>query len=504
MDYSYETLNGKTVYAFGDSIVYGHNAPSQSFMRLLADDYGMNLTMLAKNGATVVTTDSYSKEDPEEETTDNYIINQIKSAPSEVPDIIIFDGYTNDAYGAKATDSSNSNGAHINIWEHLGEIQGSNATSFDTSTFCGGFEKILCEMRKKWGDTPIVFTTIHKSGGRDWETQCKLRELSLDICDKWNVDVADIFSDTSLDTRDEGHMSRYIINGAGSHPNVSACREFYIPVVAKKLNEVLSRPVYTLPDNVNDTVDLAVFAGQSNMSGRGSVAEATICDINSGFEYKSVGNPLTLVPITEPFGLGEDREGAIADFNGDGTTKRTGSMVSAAVDEYYKQTGRQLVAVSASIGGISTSEWKNKYISDAVQRLDDAKTFLAANKINVGRIFVVWCQGESDGDNNVSADTYTANTKELFNSFKQHGAEKCFMVQIGHYRDGGTTDTSYGVIRGAQSALCESDADFILAGSFEPYKNDMKDKYHYNQTTYNAVGKTVGENISEFYGGELK
>lgn len=420
-DYSYEVLSGKNVYAFGDSIVYGHNAPKQSFMHLLSDDYGMNLTMLAKNGATVVTADSYSKEDPEEETKDNYIINQIKGAPDEKPDVVVFNGYTNDAYGDSATDSFNSNGAHVNIWEHLGEIQGSDATSFDTSTFCGGFEKIIYEMRKKWGDTPIVFITVHKSGGRDWDTQCKLRELALEICDKWDVDVADIFKDTNLDTRDEGHMSQYIINGAGSHPNVSACIEFYIPVVSKKLNEVLSRPVYTLPDNINDTVDLAVFAGQSNMSGRGNAAEAIVCDVNAGFEYKSVSNPLTLVPVKEPFGLNEDRAGGIEDFNSDGTTKRTGSMVSAVVDEYYKQTGRQLVAVSASIGGTSTSEWKNKYIYDAVQRLDDAKKFLEANNINTGRIFVVWCQGESDGDAKNTADTYMQNTKDIFESFKAVG-----------------------------------------------------------------------------------
>lgn len=499
VDYSYEALKGKTVYAFGDSIVYGHNAPENSFMQLIADDYEMTLGMYAKNGATVVTTDSYSKEDPEEETKDNYILNQIKGAPAEAPDIIVFDGYTNDAYGDKATDRFNSNGAHINIWEHLGEIQGSGAQNFDTATFCGAFEKILYEMRKKWPDTPIVFVTIHKSGGRDWDTQSKLRELTLEICDEWGVDAADIFKDTNLDTRDEGHMEQYIINGAGSHPNVSACRAFYIPVVSKKLNEVLSRPVYTLPDNVNDTVDLAVFAGQSNMSGRGNAGEATVCDVNAGFEYKSVSNPLTLVPVEEPFGLHEDRDGAISDFNQNGTTKRTGSMVSAVVDEYYQQTGRQLVAVSASIGGTSTSEWKSNYIADATRRLDDAKKFLEANKINVGRTFVVWCQGESDGDANVSAQTYTENTKSLFDDFKAHGAEKCFMVQIGHYRDGGTMDTRYGVIRDAQEALCAGDEDFVLVGSLEPYKNDMKDQYHYNQSTYNAVGKTAGENIANFY-----
>lgn len=239
MDYSYKNLRGKTVYAFGDSIVYGHTAPEKSFMRLIADDYGMNLNMLAKNGATVVTADSYAKEDPNEETKDNYIINQIKSAPKEAPDVIAFDGYTNDAYGGKTADRHNADGAHINIWESLGIIQGSNASSFDSSTFCGGFEKILYEMKRKWKNTPIIFITIHKSGGRDWDTQCKLRELSLEICGKWDVAAADVFSDTKLDTRNDEHMRRYIMGGAGSHPNVAACREFYIPVVVRKLNEIL-------------------------------------------------------------------------------------------------------------------------------------------------------------------------------------------------------------------------------------------------------------------------
>ena len=47
-------LNLKSVYAFGDSIVYGHNTPAKSFMRLIADDYAMSLNMMAKNGATIM------------------------------------------------------------------------------------------------------------------------------------------------------------------------------------------------------------------------------------------------------------------------------------------------------------------------------------------------------------------------------------------------------------------------------------------------------------------
>ena len=41
--------------------------------------------------------------------------------------------------------------------------------------------------------------------------------------------------------------------------------------------------------------------------------------------------------------------------------------------------------------------------------------------------------------------------------------------------------------------------NFTLVGSFEPYITDMKDRYHYNQATYNTVGKTVGENIAKYY-----
>ena len=100
---------------------------------------------------------------------------------------------------------------------------------------------------------------------------------------------------------------------------------------------MLSREQYTLPENINDTVDVAVFAGQSNMSGRGTASDATVCDVNAGFEYKSVSNPTTLVPIQEPFSLNEDRENGIYDYNSDGTTKRTGSMVSSVVDEYYEK-----------------------------------------------------------------------------------------------------------------------------------------------------------------------
>ena len=246
------------------------------------------------------------------------------------------------------------------------------------------------------------------------------------------------------------------------------------------------------------------------MSGRGSAAEAVVCSPDAGFEFRAVSDPHTLYPVTEPFGLNEDRVGGICDKNSVGTTKRSGSMVSAAVDEYHKKTGRQLVAVSASIGGTNTDEWLKTYISDAASRLSAAKAFLERNGIGIGRVFVVWCQGESDGDAKTTAEKYTANLKEIYAEFSAAGAEKCFVIQTGHYnyvkypdKNAGLTgmewDGKYGVIRDAQAALCEADDNFVFAGSLMPHLDEMRDPFHYYQSAYNAVGTAAADAIAEYY-----
>ncbi len=201
-------LQGKKIYAFGDSIVYGHTLPEKCFMKMLAEENDFELTMCAVNGATIVRSD-------------NSILTQVENAPAKAPDLVLFDGYTNDAYDKTMA--------------VLGTMQGPGAEAYDDAAFCGGFEKILSVMRRKWGAVPILFVTIHKSSARKWEIQCTLRELALEICEKWGVKTVDIFKESSLDTRDEEQQRRYIIGGAGSHPNEEGCRTFYMPLVREAL-----------------------------------------------------------------------------------------------------------------------------------------------------------------------------------------------------------------------------------------------------------------------------
>lgn len=233
-------INYKSVYAFGDSIVYGHNAPDSSFMQLIANDYAINLNMMAKNGATIMQSS-------------NHILSQIKNAPDEAPDFVIFDGYTNDAYGSAENDAFNSAGNNKDVTQCYGEITADGTTEFDTDTFCGAFEQTIYTMKQKWQTSKLVFVTIHKSGARNMEIQTKLHDLTLAICKKWDVEVVDMFADSTLDTTDSVQMSKYMIGGKGSHPNVTACREFYIPAIVRKLESLCDSEIPTQSPTVIPT-----------------------------------------------------------------------------------------------------------------------------------------------------------------------------------------------------------------------------------------------------------
>ena len=136
----------------------------------------------------------------------------------------------------------------INDWIHIKsemdfskKIVKITLTEFDLDTFCGSFENIIYTMKQKWPTSNIVFITIHKSGARDIEIQTKLHELTVAICEKWNVSVVDIFNDTKLDITDEEQMKQYMIGGKGSHPNEAACRTFYIPAIVNTLENLCEK-----------------------------------------------------------------------------------------------------------------------------------------------------------------------------------------------------------------------------------------------------------------------
>lgn len=207
-------LVGKSVYAFGDSIVYGHVYP-HSFVDVVAEREGMSLTKFARNGATIGA-DAHAS--------GGQILTQVEQATDIAPDFVIFDGGTNDAQS---------------IFRDR---------AYTLSTYVEELEKTLHVMGRKWPTARIVYVAAHKLGSRDWDTQVALRGVTLQACRKWNIAVADVFGETTFDTRDDTQRAKYtfddLVNGfpgtegSGTHPNEAGIATFYVPVVSAKLQHI--------------------------------------------------------------------------------------------------------------------------------------------------------------------------------------------------------------------------------------------------------------------------
>lgn len=266
----------------------------------------------------------------------------------------------------------------------------------------------------------------------------------------------------------------------------------------------------SLTNNAEPTekvVDLAIFMGQSNMAGRGSYASATTVPVGHGYEFRSVTNPDMLFNITGPFGKKENNS-AINDNSGSGVDRRSGDMVSSIMESYYSETGVPIVGVQCSRGGTDTSYWNSStQKTEAQSRLSAAKTYLENNGYTINHIFMIWCQGESDGDKiysgSRSVDGYKSNTLSVFEYMKTVGVTDMFIVQTGHYNgndeNASAHDTAYVSVNEAQSAMADENDNVYTVASLLNYQNNMIDSYHYNQAAYNEVGTAAGKAIALIY-----
>ncbi len=249
--------------------------------------------------------------------------------------------------------------------------------------------------------------------------------------------------------------------------------------------------------------DLILFAGQSNMAGRGIVTDqwpetAPLMTEGAGVEYRSVSDPGRLHKIEEPFGANENDPEGIYEPG-----MKTGSMVTAFVNEYYKKTGTPVLAISASKGGSAICEWQGKsdYLSDAVRRYQKAVSYAKENQLCIRHRYVVWCQGETDGDKGTTKESYKNLFRNLLLKIKTAGIEKIFLITIGEYNGGRGYEEAYKKIREAQMELARETEDVILVcDKFREMKDRglMKDDFHYFQKAYNEIGQAAGKTAGIF------
>lgn len=223
------TVQQRTLYGFGDSLIAGHELKIG-----LLDDFAqrehLTLHNFAVNGATIIPTK------PSDHTwaSENHIpdlARQLAQAPTAAPDLIVFDGTTNDAINY--VDQRYPLGAPAADFQ---------VTSFNLASYAGCFENVLAQMQAKYPLVPRYFVAVHHMPTIPLARQDQVQAMAAQLCRKWSVPVIDIYGAGQINTFNPEMAARFSYNsgshpqdGDGTHLNARGYQRYYTPMLQAQI-----------------------------------------------------------------------------------------------------------------------------------------------------------------------------------------------------------------------------------------------------------------------------
>lgn len=193
-------LTGKTIIFLGSSVTYGSAANGESFVDYLVKEDGINAIKEAVGGTVLVDETVWGKKS---------YIERMKGIDTSIKaDAFICQLSTNDA----------------SMKKELGSVSDSfNKEDFDTKTIAGAIEYIIAYAKETW-DCPVIFYTGTKY---DNEHYAKMVDLLLEIKDKWDIGVIDLWNDDDMNKVSDDDYKLYMVNKI--HPSRAGYRDWWTP-----------------------------------------------------------------------------------------------------------------------------------------------------------------------------------------------------------------------------------------------------------------------------------
>lgn len=225
-------IKGKKLLLLGDSIMNGSGNNEYGVGEYLVKDYGVKLYKYCQGGARV----GYFEGK-------NWMVEQVRRSIHDKvdPDIIIFDGFTNDCH----TNPPESE-CDVPLGEMSEGFEGFDifAVSKDNTTFSNCFENIAAALKKYYPNARCLFIRPHRMVSRGEKCQVEYGERAIAICRKWGIPVCDLYKDCDFDTFREEDRDKYTNDsygwgrGDGTHPNARGYEERYMPVIEKSISKL--------------------------------------------------------------------------------------------------------------------------------------------------------------------------------------------------------------------------------------------------------------------------
>ena len=255
-------------------------------------------------------------------------------------------------------------------------------------------------------------------------------------------------------------------------------------------------------------MDILLFCGQSNMQGQTEKSpDAAV--IKGAYEYRWLEDKL--VPLQHPVG---ENIGDILLAAHEGK----GSPVPAFCKAYTEETQNRVVAVHIAKGTTAIAEWLPEHVSGryhiAVQKAQAAmnavrNTQAAMNAVRnaqvamnavreLGKIYFIWLQGESDALAGTSQTTYEERMRYFRkNLIKDLNIDGFCIIRVGKFAN---DERDIAIIR-AQETLCK-ESGFIMLTRLTGYLTQRAEYMnpdapgHYNNAGSELLGESAGKNLA--------
>lgn len=203
------SIKGKTVIFLGSSVTFGYGSFGVSFPDYLEKTDGIIAVKEAVSGTTLVDIKS------------NSYVSRMKTIDKSIQaDAFVCQLSTNDATKKIP----------------LGKISESfDLNDFDTNTIAGAIEYIIAYAKDTW-NCPVVFYTQAKY---DSDHYGKMVDLLLNIQQKWDITVIDLWNDEEINNITDEQKEIYLVDHI--HPTKAGYKEWWLEIFQKTLYEVIEK-----------------------------------------------------------------------------------------------------------------------------------------------------------------------------------------------------------------------------------------------------------------------
>ena len=178
----------------------------------------------------------------------------------------------------------------------------------------------------------------------------------------------------------------------------------------------------------------------------------------------------------------------------------TGSAWKAFGNRYTQETSRQVIIANCARGSQSITDLSkgqaNTNYSGMVDWVADIKSYITSNGGTVGKVFVVFHQGERDSQLETTKLDYESLLTTLWDDIKADtGAETFFLCPVGYYASGQQKIYAF-AIQAAQRNLAATVYDIQNCWDDMESMGEYKpDGVHLNQLGNNYMGDEIAKNV---------